>query len=424
MTGRRTAVRAWFDRLARHGGPLGGASAVLLVASVLGAVAGYAFWFGAARRIPADVVGQLASVVSALAIVALVVTAGLAPAVAVAVARATPQDRSRIATTGLAAAAAAAAVLGVVVVVAARWVAPLALLAGSPLAGIAFVAAAMAAAMASVTDAAANAVSRPRVVLARTAVQGVVRLALLGVALVGTTSVLNLDVALVVWAGAASAATCTGLVVLARVVPLGARPDVRTAVALARSAGWHQAATLAAQIPSFLLPIVVAGRAGAEANAGFYVAWQMAGGCFMVSAAIAPTLLARLAAGDDHEAVMRSGTRLLLLLLAPVTAAVVLVGPFVLALLGPVYREATLTLVVLALAAYPDGRTAFHSARWRVHDQGHRAAALNAMMATAALAGAWVLVPRLGPVGAAWAFLGAQVAGTVVARGVTRRTAS
>jgi len=98
----------------------------------------------------------------------------------------------------------------------------------------------------------------------------------------------------------------------------------------------------------------------------------------------------------------------------PGTICEAVAGRPVLALFGhPYARNSFGVLMVFALVAWPDAITNMYTTVLRAHSRGGAAAFLNVMMAVVALASALALLPAVGLLGAAWAWLIGETAGTV-----------
>jgi ADP-heptose:LPS heptosyltransferase/thymidylate kinase len=94
-------------------------------------------------------------------------------------------------------------------------------------------------------------------------------------------------------------------------------------------------------------------------------------------------------------------------------------GHLILSTFGPSYSLYGYTLLtVLVLSAIPDAITNVYVSVLRVQKRFVWAALLNLGMAAVALGLAWYLLPQMGIVGAGWAWLIAQTAGTLVVVGV------
>lgn len=107
--------------------------------------------------------------------------------------------------------------------------------------------------------------------------------------------------------------------------------------------------------PAFLLPLLVATLAGAEAAAYFYIATAVGGLVAMIPWAVSASLFAH-GSHDEGQLVryaLESG-RAILLLLVPAVAVLILLGDRVLLLFGGAYSsEGTRLLQILALSTLP-----------------------------------------------------------------------
>jgi len=114
-------------------------------------------------------------------------------------------------------------------------------------------------------------------------------------------------------------------------------------------------ATVLWSAPAFLLPLLVATLAGAEAAAYFYIATAVGGLVAMIPWAVSASLFAH-GSHDEGQLVryaLESG-RAILLLLVPAVAVLILLGDRVLLLFGGAYSsEGTRLLQILALSTLP-----------------------------------------------------------------------
>jgi O-antigen/teichoic acid export membrane protein len=393
-------------------GQMGGASLLLIVSQVTTSVLGYVFWLLAARYALPQAVGEVGALLSLLSLLSLFATAGTGPTLLVELARRQGSAADRLFSATLLLSGALVAVAAVVVSLANVRFGLWPLLASPVTGGLVAVSAVFAAASV-VLDAAALSRGAGRLVLVRAAVASGTRLVLLSVAVVvgaGLSTVLLLAL----WAVSlvASVLLLQGVWrrVELRVELRGVRAELRWLAARMR---YNQLGTIAVRTPPLVLPLLVTWRAGAEANAGFFLAWQLAGGAFMVAGSVAQAFLAQCGDGRDVAAGTRRAVRLMLVLGVPAAAAVALLGPFVLALLGPVYAASVTTLLVLVAASPASATLALVGARLRAQRQDRTAAALNVVASLPVLVlAAWWLV-RWGPVGAAAAFTVVQTAAAV-----------
>ena len=102
------------------------------------------------------------------------------------------------------------------------------------------------------------------------------------------------------------------------------------------------------------------------------------------------------------------------LLIIPAILIMIAGGKIILRVFGASYAAAGYgLLIVLAISAIPDAVSNVAVAVCRVRSQLGYSAALNLGILIAALAGAWVLMPRLGIIGAGIAWGGAQLLGAI-----------
>lgn len=168
--------------------------------------------------------------------------------------------------------------------------------------------------------------------------------------------------------------------------------------------------------PMYLLPVFVAVRLSSAENAYFYITWMMSTVLFIVSRSVSASLFAE-GVHTPTELRLRviSSVKLIAALLAPGIAGFVLFGRMVQGVFGPNYAyEAGGLLLILTASTIPDAITNIYVSVLRVQLRLRAAAALNGGMALVALAGAWFLLPTLGLNGAGWAWLGAEVMGSVL----------
>jgi O-antigen/teichoic acid export membrane protein len=194
----------------------------------------------------------------------------------------------------------------------------------------------------------------------------------------------------------------------------GAGRSIRS---LGRSIAANHVITATNLIAITVLPIVVAALVSATQSAYYYTAWRVGAVFFMISPAVAASLFAE----GSHDAATlprqtRSAAKVMTALLVPAVLAAILLGRFVLGIFGPGYADnGYAPLVILAASAAPDAATNLYIAVLRVQNRMGMAVAVNVLIAVVTFGLAAVLVPRFGADGAAWAWLGAQLAGCVLA---------
>jgi len=135
-------------------------------------------------------------------------------------------------------------------------------------------------------------------------------------------------------------------------------------------------------------------------------------GCFLILSS------ALFAEGSHDTSTLRQASinSLLTTLAVIVVPAGVLcvIGRSVLSVFGAHYAAAGYSLlIVLVLSAFPDTVTNVAVATLRVRGMLSGAVLINGAMAAIAVAGAWILTPGLGIVGAGASWLGAQTVGAL-----------
>lgn len=170
-------------------------------------------------------------------------------------------------------------------------------------------------------------------------------------------------------------------------------------------------------LPTFLLPLVVVNTAGPESAAYFSIALSIAQLPWVASWAVSNVLLAEGSRGPQH--LPRDTLRSLALcgvLLSVAIGGLFLWGRAILELFGYSYAQfGTPTLLMLAFVAFPRTVNEIYLSVKRVNEEMSGVVAWTFAVAAGTLAGAIFLIPRLGIMGAAVAWLVAQGVGAAVA---------
>jgi O-antigen/teichoic acid export membrane protein len=158
--------------------------------------------------------------------------------------------------------------------------------------------------------------------------------------------------------------------------------------------------------PAMLLPLMVLGQLGAEANASFYISWMLGGLLCVIPNAIAQSLFAE---GSYFERSLRDdairAVKMSLSLLLPVVAGALLLADRLLLLFGAAYAEAGAAMLrILALAALPILLNSAYFTVKRIEQQMTPIVALSTVIAVGTLGLSYTLMPTSGlsGVGAAW----------------------
>ncbi len=163
-----------------------------------------------------------------------------------------------------------------------------------------------------------------------------------------------------------------------------------------------------------LLPVLVVMRLGDASNADFYVTWMMGSVFFMVSPSVATAIFAEgVRAGSDLGKEVSKALRMSSLLMVPAILVMLAGGKIFLRFFGASYAIGYGLLIILAISAIPDAVSNVAVAVLQVTRQLGYSAALNLGILVTALAGAWVLMPRLGINGVGIAWGGAQLLGAI-----------
>lgn len=398
----------------------------IMATSAVNASFGYVYWIVAARALPAATVGLGSSLVSAMVIVSLTVSLGPGGGLIARLPGRTTRDQWLLSVLSiLLVCSAATLVLAVVTLFPlALLLKPLHSLGDDPLLAIWYVLGAVGWTSSSLLDDVFVAQRRADFMFRRNALSSALKLFVMLVLAVlpdkrGATTIVA------TWSLAGIFGTGYGLYLCHRHfhrlgrIPhpgRGLREAMREETSRqARPSAGHHAISVGGLLPTYLLPIVVASRLGTRQNAYFYVTWMVGSSIFMISPAVSAAIFAEGSYDASRlHALARDSLRIIMAMIVPCTLIVAALGRPILHLYGAEYAAAGYgLLLILLLSSYPDAITNIAVATLRVRGALGRAAALNVTMAVIAVAGAWVLAPGYGIVGAGSAWLIAQVVGTV-----------
>ena len=394
-------------------------SAYVMATTALTAASGYLFWIIAARMYPAHVVGLASALIGTMMLAATLANLGIGPTLAQVLPRRESGEPwsltlNAVLITGIATSLLAGSFAAIILpflspklaVVSYQSGYALSLILGVPLLTLAVV-----------LDATFTAERMAGNMLARAAAFALLRIPLLlAPVLLRQTGALVICVA---WILAVAASLIPGFLLFShlgrayRLVMRGIMAQVRSMFSLVAS---HQLISLGALAPFYLLPVIVVTQLSLAQNAYFYTSWQVGSIFFMVSPSVAVALMVEGShAPKDIYHKARSSILIIVALLAPTMVVALLGGRLILSMFGPDYALYGYSLLaILVVSAVPDAITNVYVAVLRVQKRLRWAAILNVGMATLTLALAWNLLPRMGIVGAGWAWLIAQTAGTLV----------
>jgi O-antigen/teichoic acid export membrane protein len=195
---------------------------------------------------------------------------------------------------------------------------------------------------------------------------------------------------------------------------------------------WRVARYVAADYAAYLimaatigvLPLIVLGALGAEANAYYFVSWSIAYALYLISSDMGTAMISEASLDPGRlGAYSRRALAETARLVVPAVAIVVVGAPAILGLLGDSYsREAVTLLRLLALSAVPWVIVAWYTNVARVQRRMRAVIGTHAVLCGLVLALGLPLIGTLGIGGLGVAWLGAQsiVAAAIVIAQLTR----
>lgn len=417
---RRLLARLRDDSLLRN-------SLFIMLTTVVNSLFGYGFWVVAARLFPPSTVGLSAALISTATLISVLATMGVTSTLV----QSLPQqpsaaDWSLTFWTGIVAATVTSLVASCVVLLILPIVSREFAVLDRPTYVIVFVIGTVAWTAGTILDYTFVAERGAGNMLGRNAVVAASKL----LALVLATLVLAREVLALLgaWTVAAVVGIVVGVGLLFHRVGRVPRPPL---LALGQSTRrlrsrliGNQLIASGAQLPAYLLPLMVTARLSARYNAYSYATWQMCVPFLIISAAASQSLLAE---GVRAPSAMREKSRaalaIIAALLAPCMILFLLAGGSILATFGAAYEQHGLLLMrLVVLAAVPSAITNVYVAMLRVQQRLAVAAWLNLGMGVGMVIVAWLLLPALGISAGGWAWMATQVGGCAfVAVDVVRR---
>jgi ADP-heptose:LPS heptosyltransferase/GT2 family glycosyltransferase/O-antigen/teichoic acid export membrane protein/thymidylate kinase len=415
LAGSRLGTRLHADSLLRN-------SVYVMTSSALTAASGYLYWIIAAHIYPAHDVGLASALIGTMMLCATLANLGIGPTLIQVLPRRQNSSAWSLTLNAVFLTGSVSSVLiGSIAAAALPFVAPkfaevsnhggytLVLLSGVPMLTLA-----------ALLDSTFTAERAAGNMLTRTMAFALLRIPLLVIPIVlGRTGALVICVS---WILAALGSIIGGALLIPRLGRAyrlawrGILVQIRSMLSLVAG---HQFISLGALAPIYLMPVLVVARLSFAENAYFYTSWQVGSLFFMVSPSVATALLAE--GSNTPENVLckaRSSLFIIAALLCPAMLVAFLAGHLILSTFGPNYSLYGYTLLtVLVISAIPDAITNVYVSVLRVQKRLVWAAILNIGMAAIALVVAWFLLPQMGIIGAGWAWLLAQTAGTVAVLG-------
>lgn len=390
-------------------------SITLMLAQGIAGLVGIVFWAMVSRNYAPSEVGQATTLIAVASAMTLLMTAGLAPALMLTVARAAKSsEASALAWVAASMSGALGALAGGLAgVVLSRVDGNLDFL-GDGLTPAILAAITGASATGIVADAVATSLGRTWLVAVRALLFSTTKVVLLLILLEsGMTPVESVGIS---WAvcglttSVLSAGWATGWT-----APRNWADAVQT---LRKGMSHHHASALGSGLPPLLIPVMVTGALGTTVSAQFSIAWMIAAVFFMISPAIAAATLAQGAShseGLPHQ--LRIASALTMTLISVPVLLCVTMGGVLLNFFGAGYSVAAPLLALLAISAIPDAITNLAVTAERVRGRLRRATIINGAIGVVTVGSVWFLLPGLGLLAPGVGWLMGQVAGSVVVAG-------
>jgi O-antigen/teichoic acid export membrane protein len=389
-------------------------SIALLVSTHSSSLLGYLFWMVCARSASASAIGMANTVISAMTLCAILSVAGFMPLLTRLIPGASPEERSGLISTAFVVSVVVSGIAGLAGVllmpervhaaVGTAWLVPL-LVVGTAANALGFV-----------VGAALLGIRRAELGLVGGVVGSLLRLVavplmlFLGIIVAGTSASAAHTI-LAAWAASllVSFGVCAWL--LARATPgFRFRPGWIWLSRLRGPVKWDHIATLAIRSPTFVVPILAA-AIFPPAEVGYMAMSALISSAFFaVAAAVSNALLAHCADSPERlRAEARRALRLIGALLVGPVAITCLLAPKVLGFFGADYARYSSLLVLLLLCTFPDALSNVAVAVLRVQRRLVAVSAVTVTGAAITIGGSWLLMPRLGILGAGWSALASQM---------------
>ena len=414
----RGLKEAWSDTLIRN-------SIFLMATVAVNSLLGYAFWILAARLYPASAVGVAAAITSMLLLFAQIGNLGIYTAFVHRLPRMPNHQAWRSTVTiGLLTGTVASIVagpIGVLILVAISD--NYSIIESNPGAFIAFTTGVTFTVIATLLDYVWVSEREAGKMFLWNGLFSILRMPLLALPAING---LDAEGVLIAWSAS------QGLICVGEFVQLIRRKNFRPKLSgatertrsILRNFAEHHLNNMGQMTPLLLMPVLVGTRVSAATVAYFFAAWRI--GLFfpMFANATAGSLLAE--GAHDRASVpekVRRSMRIILTGLVPTCIVVGLGAGLILDAFGPGYRDNAYTLLLLLIvAAFPEGIVAIYKSVLRIQDRVVAASMLSWLVGSSALVLSWASIPSLGITGVGWAWLAAQSGGAIavgldVARG-------
>ena len=196
--------------------------------------------------------------------------------------------------------------------------------------------------------------------------------------------------------------------------------DISLAWKLVKDNMWHhQAASLGAQLPPVVVPLIVTAALGTSDSAIFSIAWMFGALFFTISPSVSSAMIISTANVENVNVKLRiKQASIVIASLVSIPMVLVLIFPqYFMGFFGAEYVAGASLLVLLALSAMPDAVTNIAVAFLRLKKDLKPATILNVTMGVTTILITLILIPLLGDnaiTAPGWAWLASQSLGSIV----------
>ncbi len=151
-------------------------------------------------------------------------------------------------------------------------------------------------------------------------------------------------------------------------------------------------------LPTFILPSIIVFLLGADANAYFYIAWQISLLLLIISKSLSLSLLAELVNNSSNlKYLLKRSIRLTFALLIPIIIGIILFGKTILFLFGYEYTEnAYMILILLTLGSIPFSINTLYVTVYRVRGRISQIVILYGIIGLVTVGGSMLLLNKFG----------------------------
>lgn len=393
-------------------------AASLVSTSVVTSGLGFVYWTVAARMFPATEVGESATAISAMSLIAQFTVLGFGTALVFTLPTMRTGRAELVATAGLVCGAVGAAVALVCGVLLPDSFLGLPGVGHQLAATLLFAGGVAAHSVAMMLDSALLSVAGGGVQLARNAIHAVTKLVLLVVFALTLARYGSLSIYASWFIASVGSLALVGLWLIRRyrVPPRALRPRWAALRGLHFHAAQHHVLNLSLTVPYFAMPIVANVVLGSEQAGYLYATWSLAGFVFVLPIALSMALFA--SGANDSSTILKEFRFTLRASLAACVAANLVIlplGGLVLGIFGPAYAENGRTvLILLCLGGIGLVIRDHHVAVARITGRVGREAVLMLVLGGGELLGAAIGASRGGLLGLAWGWLAAVAVEVVV----------